>query len=600
MESVGTELSAIFKRDKTHSYEIPKYQRGYAWDNERIEEFWEDLVEVDRQEDVEHFFGTIYTRKENSNSQRIIDGQQRITTSAIFLICIRDYFYTIKDQSPLIKKFYEIIQEILYVVDKQHKLDTKTFLLTLSRTNKDFFNTCIVPEKKIDTQNNIKDKAGNDSNEYLADAYIKLIGLIDKEFTKDESGAIKLNHLMWSLLDKFRIIETKVSDDMQAYKMFDLINNRGIQLAESDLIKNMLFGALDKKFKDSPNTEEQLDDYDTKWAAMRDNITGHERGDYKLDNFLHNYLIGIKTDNVKLKDIFRTFQKLLENEIEQPNKIIDELLYWSDIFVMLRNPERQFNRHNVAIHYLKKIKSLKANYVYSVLMTGYQHYWKKDDKDTFDKLSEICFKYHIRTKSLNMGITLENYQSKLYTIVKKIQGDDPSLKTIINELTDDENSYPPNNKLELQLETFKVINSNLAVALLEEIEMTYDAEKFSGSDVSVEHIMPKNIDQWKSYILEKHASFYSHLDDNVKIKMIYDKNYALLGNQTLLSDSKNIKISNKSFDEKRKIYKKDGYKITKELATEPEWTESTIKSRQSRLQKKLLQILDLKKLKFNY
>ena len=598
MELVDAGLSTIFKRDKTDSYEIPKYQRGYSWGAENIEEFWQDLIEIDEQESLEHFFGIIYTRKGNSNSLRIIDGQQRITTSAIFLICVRDYLYTIKYQSPRIEKFYEVIQEILYMTDKQHNLDTETFLLTLSRTNKDFFNAQIVPEKKINTQNNIKDKAGNDSNEYLADAYTKLLKLIDEKFTKDESGAIKLNHLMWSLLEKFRIMETIVSDDIQAYKLFNLINNRGIQLAESDLIKNLLFGELDEKFVGCDDYELQLDDYDLKWADIRDNITGHENGDYQLDKFFHNYLIATKADNVKLRDIFSKFKKLLE-EGEQPTKIIRELLDWSNTFVMLRNPEPQFDRCNATIHYLKKIKNMKANYIYSVLMAGYQHYWEKDNKNTFDTLVKICFKYHIRVKSLGMGITLENYQSKLYDIVKTIKKEDSSLKTVIGELAEDENSYPSNSTLELQLKTLQVTNSNLAVALLEEIERTYDAEKLSGHDVSVEHIMPKSDKHWKSYILEKHANIYPDLEDSKKIKMIYDKNYALLGNQTLLSDSKNKRISNKLFDEKRKIYKNDGYKITNELANESEWTESTIKSRQLQLQKKLLKILDLKKLDLN-
>ena len=147
----------IFRRINSTTYAVPKFQRGYSWGIEQITDFWEDLVSVNAKDDgTRHFFGVIYCSSFDDLRYQIVDGQQRITTAAIFLICARDYFYQYKDtaskdpeeilKAANAKRNYEDIQYSLYQLDKKHQPDLFKFYLTLSRTNKEFFVKKIVPE----------------------------------------------------------------------------------------------------------------------------------------------------------------------------------------------------------------------------------------------------------------------------------------------------------------------------------------------------------------------------------------------------------------------------------------------------------------------
>ena len=78
----------FFQFDNRYLFEIPPFQRGYSWNNKRVSEFMKDLERTDADSQSTHFFGTIYTcLSKNPNKPyhiRLVDGQQRVTTAAIF------------------------------------------------------------------------------------------------------------------------------------------------------------------------------------------------------------------------------------------------------------------------------------------------------------------------------------------------------------------------------------------------------------------------------------------------------------------------------------------------------------------------------------
>lgn len=599
-------LQTFFQSNNKHSFEIPKYQRGYSWNNENIKDFWDDLQYTNNDYSYRHFFGTIYISQSRDRNKpdhvRIVDGQQRITTVAIFLICVRDYFFGLQDTVPLARQCFDQIQRILYKLDlRTYEPDTNRFILTLSITNKDFFNNFIVPVKKTSEKLRIKDDANNDSDEYLADAYVQISKLIKPNHSNPLNHVQKLNHMTNTLINQFALTPIEVSNDAQAYHMFDLINNRGMQLSQSDLVKNRLFGQLHESFGNESYSEDKMDCYDRKWAEIRNNVTGKDKGNDELDNFLHQYLIAFKLKNdpqseitksvkLKRKDIFAKFKDLLKSE--KPDAIIEDLWYWSEKFVNLRLPQTKFAKYPDAYHYLTRINTVAANNVYSVLFAGYKNYWEDKDKNLFVRLTELCFKYHIRAKSLHAGVVLSTYEHKLVELVDIINNDTSDIQKLVDKIVGDDKAYPNNDKIELHLRDLQVINKNLAIALLEEIERTYDRDKISNTNVSIEHIMPKNRRRWNEYIKENHPDINNETD----IETMHSKYFSLLGNQTLLGGQKNIKISNREFDYKKGIYKNDGYRITNQLKDVDKWTRNEIKQRQQEFSDKLLAILDLTKL----
>ena len=592
--ALDSSFNFFFQFDNRYSFEIPPFQRGYSWNKNRVEEFMNDLKRTDADSQSTHFFGTIYTYlSKNPNKPyhiRIVDGQQRITTAAIFLICCRDYFYEFQNAAPIAKEYFERAQKLLYKLHQAtHLPDTTRFILIPSRTNKQFFINYLVTLRPINEKLKMKKFARNDSDEFLADAY-KIIYQFVKSYAPNVSKVSNLNRMIWTLLEQGKLIRIGVDDEAKAYLMFDLINNRGIQLTQSDLVKNRLFGKLSSELGDSTDLEYQIDDYDQKWADIRDNITGKPAGSDTLDNFFLQYLIAFQSQsrNLKRKDVFVTFAKLLDSS--QSTTIINDLQEWSKKFVYLRRPENHFKAHPDAYHYLKKIHAINAINAYSVLLSGYKNYWEKGDKTSFTKLTKLCFIYHVRAKSLRAGTVLENYESKLSQLAYMLNNSPvPSIQELVNNIITYENAYPSDAKIKPHLDALKLQNNNLAMALLEEIERTIDPDKVSSPDVTVEHILPNKTTHWDSYIIENHSDIRNKAD----IEAMHGKYFNLLGNQTLLRNPKNKRISNREFEFKKDVYKDDGYNITKQLKSVDKWTRKAIESRQKKFSTKLLKLLDL-------
>ncbi|MBU7527090.1 DUF262 domain-containing protein, partial [Lactiplantibacillus pentosus] len=83
----GFKIESLFR---DNNFTVPLYQRNYAWGKDEVKDFWDDLQDIIEGKRNSHFFGQIVTFKNERGEQEIIDGQQRLTTSLIFMSAIRD------------------------------------------------------------------------------------------------------------------------------------------------------------------------------------------------------------------------------------------------------------------------------------------------------------------------------------------------------------------------------------------------------------------------------------------------------------------------------------------------------------------------------
>ena len=116
MES-AERLGSMFTGDDR--YVVPTYQRGYSWEPEHVSQFLRDLeyVNNDHNNIHEHFFGSVLITKPNNMSNRIIkiiDGQQRMTTATLFLMCARNFFESHIQNSRDASDYYRRIKEHIY------------------------------------------------------------------------------------------------------------------------------------------------------------------------------------------------------------------------------------------------------------------------------------------------------------------------------------------------------------------------------------------------------------------------------------------------------------------------------------------------------
>ena len=593
-------------------YALPSYQRGYAWETNNIEEFLDDLEYVGDVDNGihEHFFGSILLASPDDSSDdviRIIDGQQRITTSILFLVCARNFFYVHKDNSVKSAEYYERLEKIIYTAPINSDPNLNKPRLTLSKPNKDFFLSIVRDRSRIDP--NSIDARSNDSNVRLTDAYNTIYNWIDKKSGLDSTdtqpktnidSSIKIIYNFYNtLINKFVIYPCRCRDESEAYRIFNLVNNRGTKLSDSDLIKSFLFG----KLASNGISEADLDTYDASWNDMRKNVTNKQAADYNMDRYLYHHLLVIHSKlldssstqpvNLKQKHMYDLYEKLITRHSVMPQDVITSLRDWSHTLSRLRNPsEVNFLQKDNVIHYLKKIKSVNAVFVYPTILAGYKHYWKLKNYKDFEALVMLCFRYHIRIKVIGTSISLSDYQDEMTKIMRRVVSNQPVVQSI-NSLVDDPEKYPSDDIIQANLQNLRVKNSQLAIALLEEIESQHRKTR-SPYNVSIEHIMPKKASPaWIQYIIDNNDTIKTQSE----AQEFHRQHYTLLGNLTLLPSDINISISDKSFHDKKIEYAKhETFKMTEMLSHVPIWNAEAIIARQSTLAKELVSAINLRKI----
>ena len=219
-------------------------------------------------------------------------------------------------------------------------------------------------------------------------------------------------------------------------------------------------------------------------------------------------------------------------------------------------------------------------------MVGYKKYWEMNKKTSFNKLTEACLKYHLRTKTIGT-VTVEEYQKGLFNIAACFSKKDYKVDDVILNLCNT-SAYLSENDLQSLLYAYKP-SSTVAKILLQLIEEKADTDKISHTTVTVEHIMPqKPSSAWFDYICAGH----DHCSKE-EAKTIHKENYKRLGNLTLLNKGENIGLSNKLFLDKRQKFGQSHYQITKQLGRLDKWTQPQIGRRQKEFVSQLVRILDI-------
>ena len=602
------QLGKMFGSDIT--YVVPSYQRGYSWQPKQVTEFLQDLKRsYNNKNNLQtHFFGTMLTTNPNNvpdKKTRIIDGQQRMTTATLFLSCARNFFYSHKDDSTQARARYEDLEEYIPSSLKSD-LNSNRSILTLSKSNKDFFRS-ILQHRSIASNPDSVEWDANDSNRLLNSAYLKIRDWLNEQINPPtssktnelplETAITLISDFVTTLFTKFFIYNIVCDDESEAHKIFDLVNNRGIRLSRADLIKNLIFAELSK----NRASDDAIELYDDGWTDMRKHITSKKASAYTLDRFFYHYLLAFYSDKlaehhkdharIKLNEVYDSYSDLIENKIVSAPELIDKLRDWSYTFNKLRNPTDNFHKIDNVIHYLKKIRAINEISVYPAIMAGYEIYWKKkEDYKSFEALIMLCFKYHIRIKTIGTSFTVEDYQDQMHHITNSINKQH-SIVDIINTLVDDHKYYPRDNVVKTTLKELRITNSQLAVAILEEAEYTHNTKR-SPYDVSIEHIMPVTLNKtWIDYIIANNHD----INSEDAAKELHRQYLRLLGNQTLLSSKVNNPLSNKHYDEKRKVYEQDKtFAITAAIAKYTVWNAENIAARQGKLADDIIKAIDLK------
>jgi uncharacterized protein with ParB-like and HNH nuclease domain len=217
---------------------VPDWQRNYSWTTSEVETFWNDLIHFeasypgDTINAEEYFLGSVVI-VDNSVSHLLLDGQQRLATSAILLSVVRDYLKrSSRDAATRI--------QTRYLSDFDDAADRTTYKMTLNTYDRDFFKREILesrdthyapPEPSIESHRLIR----------LARTFLEsqFEANFARQATPEDAHRWALR-ICTVLTNHMSVVAVLSEDEDNAASVFETLNDRGIGLSAPDLLRNLL------------------------------------------------------------------------------------------------------------------------------------------------------------------------------------------------------------------------------------------------------------------------------------------------------------------------------------------------------------------------
>jgi uncharacterized protein with ParB-like and HNH nuclease domain len=314
---------------------VPDYQRNYAWKSEQIDAFMSDLYALANDPTDEHFFGPVVVLDAGNNELSLIDGQQRITTTVIVLCLLRDILNSFEDGVVTIGG-NPINLSTQYIAQLLKLSDFVTNRYSANYQIKQIFKDYILADPDSDFRKELK-RNGQGMSDHeksvtreLRASYHRVKASLEK-WLLDNAGneaAMKeqILELLLAMRERFVVLEIKMYSEDDAYILFETLNERGLRLTASDLLKS--FTLRKAKEDNSPNIENVLDTWDSTVSKL---------GDFPFTKFLRHYLLSKQKNKVQAKKIFGLFTEIVDGygnngavknlkEIEQAAGIYNSLL----------------------------------------------------------------------------------------------------------------------------------------------------------------------------------------------------------------------------------------------------------------------------------
>ena len=320
-------LSGINERALA-GFSVPDFQRNYSWTDVEIRQFWQDLETVLEGQSSDHFMGPVVVLESSSGRTPIIDGQQRITTLTILASVVRDYLM-IDMENPTI----EIAGASFFISQNFLKTLFVNDMITprlqsnyqIGRIFEDYIvrNPSTPERKNFDSRPTMLTKKEQRLSKNLDSAQSLLSNLCKNwieqhSATEDRKQAVQKLYEVMS--NKIQFLYIEVGSEEDAFTIFETLNDRGLKLSASDLIKSFL---LRRIIEQNPATDrgEIIDNWE-KIPSYLEN--------FDISSFLRHYLLTQEEVPVQKKKIFSLLKADVEDQARQNPKSaknkLDELI----------------------------------------------------------------------------------------------------------------------------------------------------------------------------------------------------------------------------------------------------------------------------------
>ncbi len=261
---MNLEQTGLARVLKGNRLQVPANQRNYAWEESQVQQLLEDLSRA--QHDGESYFlGTVVTIGRDNDVLEVVDGQQRLATTTLLLVAVRDYLRNLDGEEMLVKS---LDGDFLNIIDRKKREVVPRIRLNVE--DNEFFAALLAREVEV-----LLPEPKRSSHERILDAYklaTRHVEAIVAGVAESDHGDF-LNDWVTFLDEEATVVLLRVYDDANAYRMFETLNDRGLKTSQADLVKNHLFGAAGSRIEEAQQ----------RWSYMRGALEALEDEDVTID-----------------------------------------------------------------------------------------------------------------------------------------------------------------------------------------------------------------------------------------------------------------------------------------------------------------------------
>lgn len=547
LEEIKIELKGIASILKDKNSFVPRYQRSYAWKDENVKNLYQDIGTAIASGASEYFLGSVVISQKVDSKPEIVDGQQRLATVCILLGAIRDYFQSL-DTAEGKERSQMIFNE--YLANKD--MDTLELIpkLHLNDADQNYFMNRVLSPIGDEKRNILASKKSHErinTAANLAKKHVEYIVGITGEPTKTLIQWINY------LRDKAKVIAVRVPDESNAFTIFETLNDRGLALAVSDLLKNYLFYKSD----------DRISEVQYQWIQMLSTIENAE-DEQAVVTFIR-HLWSSKNGLVREKDLFVKIKENITSKseaVDLSKDLYEKSLIYSAIITCDDNYWSNFSTS--AKTQMEMLNIFNMVQIRPLLLSTLSKFSSKDSERMLNNLVNWSVRFLI-VGGLGGG-ALETKYCDAATKINKGEITNADMLTnfmlpIVPNDSEFSSSFSNATVSKNYLARYYLRTLETAKRGLREPELVPNT---ANDVITIEHILPQNPSEAWGHITP----------DDVKA------NYKRIGNMTLLKKSINSDIGNEGFVAKKPYFSSSEYQLTKEVADYEEWTIASIDKRQ--------------------
>lgn len=540
------------------TYRIPRFQRDYSWGEDEWDDLWQDILgTIALGGEPAHYMGYLVLQSADDKTFDVIDSQQRLTTlSIIVLAALKNLKRLIddgKEPERTRQRLNQLRQTYIGYLDPVTLVSRSK--LTLNRNNDNYYQTYIVPLADHMPQRRIR------ASEHALRKAFEWFDRRIRDYAKANTSAdigMTIAQLIESMSDKLFFTVITVTDELNAYKVFETLNARGVRLSATDLLKNYLFSVLHRE----QEHEHELKNLEDRWENMVGRL-----GSESFPDFLRMHW-NSRNAFVRQSDLFKVIRGQIATR-EQVFELVRGMDEDVDVYLALTSPESS-QWPPVWRGYVAELRMFSVRQPLPLLMAAKRRLADSEFETLLRTCVMISFRYNV------IGGLHTGEQERVYhSVAQRIANG--TLATSVSALEALKTIYPADDSFRAAFAD-KVIKTTASrnkkivryiLCALEKQASGHDYE-FESASYNLEHILPQNpVAGWGTFSDEE-------LDT-----LVYR-----IGNMALMEAGPNRDIGNSDYETKKAVYATSVFSLTRKVAEENEdWSPSRIEIRQQALAK---------------